>query len=382
MTTFQALMIAEFNRKTKNALGARVAYRCSYPGCTRITIGPGNDHAEHFIIVGEAAHIYAASEKGPRPNAELTKEQRSSIENGIWLCKTHARLVDVDTNNFSAQTLLLWKEQAEKETYRKMKELEKEAAADTQTLIGLRSGLICACYWKSVEEEEWVFELDHFVEGNLDQLRAFSIEIKDIPSWNKYIVIESQGDGRELQSFSWLNDKNTVQLTCQVKPKSLRTSPHEMGGDIAVGENFDIFFKDGDLASVKGMDAAIQDIRLHLSTIPGDLRENVHVGSEIVRYFEKYKDNASLLNRLLKLEIVRLLVVSIPDSFSSTLRPSFNYINRVLDATVLSINDREKSAIVKLSLEWGNMELWEGKIKLGINPNRTPIDWDSDDFWK
>ena len=141
---------AEFSKKTKDALAARVAYRCSFPGCGRITIGPGNSHSEHFVNLGEASHIYGASENGPRPKPSLTIEERSAISNGIWLCKSHARLIDIDTNNFSAETLLLWKEQAEKKIYGKLMDLEKDGELDSQTLIALQNLLVCSAKWISV----------------------------------------------------------------------------------------------------------------------------------------------------------------------------------------------------------------------------------------
>jgi hypothetical protein len=147
---------------------------------------------------------------------------------------------------------------------------------------------------------------------------------------------------------------------------------------LAINDYFDIFFKDGDLASVSGIDAAIQDIRIHLSTMPGDYIQSPLIGSGIGRYFEKYKANIGLLNRLIKIEIIKLLTVAIPGRAPEQTRPSFSYVNRVFSVSVLGIDDKEKSSIILLGIEWGNLETWEGKIKLGVNMDRKPIDWDEE----
>lgn len=55
----------EFSQQIKRALADRVAWKCSYPGCREITIGPGSSNDKHVLRLGVAAHISAASEGGP-----------------------------------------------------------------------------------------------------------------------------------------------------------------------------------------------------------------------------------------------------------------------------------------------------------------------------
>jgi hypothetical protein len=62
---------------------------------------------------GEAAHITAASPNGPRYDPTLTSEQRSSIENGIFLCPTCAKMIDLDPIKYNAEKLRQWKLDAE-----------------------------------------------------------------------------------------------------------------------------------------------------------------------------------------------------------------------------------------------------------------------------
>src|SRR5271157_1354715 len=92
-----------FSTATKELLARRAGYRCSV--CQEPTVGP---HSEpmHAIFLGEASHIYSAAPKGPRANPSLTPEERASPSNGIHLCKTHARLVDVDVVAYPAEKLI------------------------------------------------------------------------------------------------------------------------------------------------------------------------------------------------------------------------------------------------------------------------------------
>ena len=85
----------EFSARTRRLVAQRAGYRCSFPGCDRLTIGPG-DHLESVSTVGQAAHIYgaAASGRGPRGTLALTHDELRSPENAIWLCAHHASLID------------------------------------------------------------------------------------------------------------------------------------------------------------------------------------------------------------------------------------------------------------------------------------------------
>lgn len=96
-------------------IAQRAGYRCSNQTCMRPTIGP--DGAEESASIGVAAHITAAAEGGPRYDPTLTAEERTAAENGIWLCQTCSRLVDVDVTSHSIDQLREWKTLAEMRAY-------------------------------------------------------------------------------------------------------------------------------------------------------------------------------------------------------------------------------------------------------------------------
>lgn len=107
--------IADFSQTTKDLLAKKVGFRCSDPFCRKLTIGASADGSK-AINVGEAAHITAAEPGGPRYDSIITEEQRKAEANGIWLCRTHAAMVDRDETYFTVELLLRWKALAEKES--------------------------------------------------------------------------------------------------------------------------------------------------------------------------------------------------------------------------------------------------------------------------
>jgi hypothetical protein len=104
----------DFRQRTIDALGKRVAYLCSNPGCRIQTVGPAQGH-DGAVIVGVAAHITAAAPGGPRYDPSLTPEQRRHQSNGIWLCEIHGKQIDADEVHFTVETLRAWKRAAESE---------------------------------------------------------------------------------------------------------------------------------------------------------------------------------------------------------------------------------------------------------------------------
>jgi hypothetical protein len=103
----------DFSQPVKTLLAKRAGYLCSNPLCRVLTMGPSLESTSDVACVGIAAHIVGASLEGPRFDASMTNEQRSSIDNGIWLCATHATLIDRDLARFTMQVLHGWKTQHE-----------------------------------------------------------------------------------------------------------------------------------------------------------------------------------------------------------------------------------------------------------------------------
>jgi len=127
----------DFPKPVRELLARRVGYRCSNPNCRILTAGPG-DNVGGTVDVGVAAHITAAAKGGKRFDPHLTKEERRSAENGIWLCQIHAKLVDDAPERFTVELLREWKRLSEQAARLEIEELDKglpaRYAADIEAL--------------------------------------------------------------------------------------------------------------------------------------------------------------------------------------------------------------------------------------------------------
>lgn len=127
----------DFLKPVRELLARRVGYRCSNPNCRVLTAGPG-DGDDGTVDVGVAAHITAAAKGGKRYDPHLTKEERRSAENGIWLCQVHAKLVDDAPERFTVELLREWKRLSEQAARLEIEELDKglpaRQAADIEAL--------------------------------------------------------------------------------------------------------------------------------------------------------------------------------------------------------------------------------------------------------
>jgi len=119
----------DFSSKIKDTLSKRVGMHCSNPDCKALTSGP-NSSEDKSTSIGVAAHITAASIKGPRYDPSMTSKERSSIKNGIWLCQSCSKLIDSDPLRYTVELLKEWKSQAENETDL---ELTKKNGSKTST---------------------------------------------------------------------------------------------------------------------------------------------------------------------------------------------------------------------------------------------------------
>jgi energy-coupling factor transporter ATP-binding protein EcfA2 len=98
-------MATTFDKRTRRLCAARAGYRCSFPDCNQITIGPGAA-SDEYSMTGTASHIFGASEAGPRGDGDHSPADLAAPENAIWLCALHSRAVDANRGDKYPPALL------------------------------------------------------------------------------------------------------------------------------------------------------------------------------------------------------------------------------------------------------------------------------------
>lgn len=106
----------EFTLDTKRRLCDRAGSNCSFPGCNSPTTGPSDESEIKVDSTGMACHIFAAAPgKGAkRYDPDMSSEERKFVKNGIWMCYKHGKQIDNDECRFTSETLIKWKQVAEK----------------------------------------------------------------------------------------------------------------------------------------------------------------------------------------------------------------------------------------------------------------------------
>ena len=157
----------DFTQETIRKLCDRVGSECSNPACRAPTKGP-HSGGEKAVSVGMACHIHAAAPGGPRYDSTQTAEDRRSIHNGIWLCRTCGTLIDTDEARFPAPQLRVWRAEAELAAFER---IGKPAAAATGPSDGLPLSE------RAVEVMRWLTE--QYVKARFPHFNLWSFTPKD-----------------------------------------------------------------------------------------------------------------------------------------------------------------------------------------------------------
>ena len=159
--------------KTTLEVWIRSGGRCAYPGCNKLLWS--DDLTLRKMNRAYIAHIHAESEGGPRPNLDLTEEERNSPWNLILLCDTHHRLIDREGKDDHDAALLRRYKAEHEEHIEHVTGMQRERRTHLLLFgsrIGDRSG--------SIQHDEAVTAVR--AEGRYPATRnGIPIELKDCP---------------------------------------------------------------------------------------------------------------------------------------------------------------------------------------------------------
>jgi hypothetical protein len=358
----------DFAEKTKKTLAERVAWRCSWPSCNEITIGPNSTDATKSINNGIAAHIHAAAKHGPRYREDMSAEDRKHISNGIWMCRKHGNLIDADFEMYSSETLMSWKHEAERYAAENLKAINNKYFQNSSTLLQIGSSIIFNSRWKCVTSQKWDFNINSPIIGNIEALREYISTFNTLNEESRFVIVETQGDARTIEKIeltSDLREGNILSLLIEEKPKP--SNPELLGKSLALGSNGDLLVQAGSIAVVEGVESAIQMLTTTLSVQKGEMIYAKNFGSLASHYYQIYNTDLHLLGKLLKMEIIRLSLI--PESnnvFKSEKTPPLHFVKRILEVTIESSQLNNSRLNINLALEWGSGKTWSGKIPVFI----------------
>lgn len=109
----------DFSKRITEELAKRASHVCSNPDCRIVTIGPSSD-PEKSTNLGEAAHVYGARPNSARYIDAMSDINRSSITNGLWLCRNCHKRIDRDEKLYPADLLFRWREEHENRNFKNL----------------------------------------------------------------------------------------------------------------------------------------------------------------------------------------------------------------------------------------------------------------------
>lgn len=130
----------DFTESTRRKLRDRVANLCLNPECRKNTVAANLETIDNRTVIGEAAHICAASSGGPRFNDEMTAKDITSFNNGIWLCSICHRIIDREPKTYPVEMLISWKVSAEEHTSKNLGtkyKTDKDIKESQQSLLSI-----------------------------------------------------------------------------------------------------------------------------------------------------------------------------------------------------------------------------------------------------
>jgi hypothetical protein len=129
----------------------------------------------------------------------MTPEQRSDITNAIWLCATHADLIDGDEVTYPAEVLRAMKREHEEN----IRIIQRDAiltGASVPDLIAVGPNTIFTGEFLGIDTEGWSFRLRNFVDGDMHALIAFIDHYEQTTPSDRYVLVNHLGDGRMLKA--------------------------------------------------------------------------------------------------------------------------------------------------------------------------------------
>ena len=315
-------------------------------------------------MVGVAAHIHAAA-SGPgarRYLATMTPEERSHIDNAIWLCATHATMIDRDETTYTADMLRAMKREHEANSKATL------AASGTASgdLIAIGPNVVFVGEFLGTDGGTWSVRLHHFVEGDEHALISFIEQFPQSAAIARYLLVNSLGDGRVLSGAPTMHkERDGYTVRCPVLPSAARLAAAELPRDFAMSESHDLMVKNGDIATVSGLDALPQRVKSCLSHQSGESPFYRDFGTRLAEYYRLLRDSP-WFDRLLKLEVIRQAAIPYVDRIQNRQHTPLLCVERVHGIEVLADAPVNNWLPIRVDLEVRGVGKWVRELTVYI----------------
>lgn len=361
----------DFSEKVKRVLALRAGYLCSFAGCARLTVGPSQESPDAHTTVGVAAHISAAAPGGRRYRAELTHEERRSIENGIWLCQDHGALIDRDETTYTESALREMRRNHEATVAQHV--AARKGLPESGDFIALGPNIVFIGRVASRSAHEATVRILLFVRGNRSELAAFCSQFAEYTEQDRHILFNEFGDGWILAEPPNWRSENGLELQCRMEPRFPRIRAQDLGADLKLDEatgDLDIAME-----MISGVAVLPQKLSLCLSARKGNWFLDTEFGTRIAEYVELF-DDSPFLDRLAMLEVVRIASIPVLDSLAKRRHTPLECIERITNFRFLARPQLDATVEIELDCVVKGLGAWKRTLKIHLYRERgvEPID--------
>jgi hypothetical protein len=358
-----------FSRQTKQYVALRAGHQCSFTGCSQRTVGPSSESPTAITNVGDAAHICAAAPGGRRYVESMTPEERSHIDNAIWCCALHARLIDRDETVYTIGALRQMKRDREAAS---AEEVRRRASHSTRAhdLIAIGPDIVCMGELLGVDAREWSLDVSQFVSGDFSTILSFNDRFDDLRRSDRYILVNALGDGRVLEGrLSATRQGVSFLLRGHVEPGFPRITADQLGSQWAThSETGDLYAENSQIARVSGLKSLPQSLRQSLSLHRGESPFYPECGVRIAEYYSVFRETP-WFEHFLKLEVIRQSSIPYFDTLQKREYLPLRCVERVWGVEILAEAPVNSRLPIRLDLEVKGTGRWQCDISIHVaNP--------------
>ena len=245
-------------------------------------------------------------------------------------------------------------------------------AENTTTLIQLGDKVVFHGRILLMNHREWVLQLENPEIGDTEDLMEYIATLDPTAANKSYIVLESLNDARQIENVTLQQESGLSVLHVVVQDKLPAVHPGRFGTTFKLDDSGDLA---RDLSLVSGKDAAKQEIGQILGLKKGEWFLAPESGTLISDYYARYYNRLNLLERLIRLELIRLALIPTPPGIGdSKPKRALAFIKRIVDVSISTAKLTGGCLQPLVTLEWGNDEKWIGYIPIFIHvENRVPL---------
>ncbi|MFN3362774.1 MAG: hypothetical protein ACK40W_02330 [Allorhizobium sp.] len=342
----------DFSARTRSDLALRASYLCS--SCKRSTVGPSDEAPDAVTMIGVAAHICAAA-PGPgarRYDPAMTPEERSHIDNAIWLCASCGVLIDRDETRYTAEALRRMKR--EHEGSRRIGGPGSDAEGD---LIAIGRDIVAVGGIIRSGPNGTRVRLSHFVNGSGRDLWSLG---RDFGTWlpeRRYVLLNELGFG------GLLAEPPVIELVGQVYEIEFRLQ-EQVPRRNAAADISSMSREDGRM--LHGMEAYVQVFEDVLGMALGTWFADPGLGSDLSDLYWRY-NGSPWFERLAMMEMIRLSSIPRPQKGKDGPSTPFLAVNRVdrVEVQTFDLTGRKLAIAVRLELE--GLGSWEHVLSVFVS---------------